>query len=208
MDSVFFQSVLIRPTRIMGVQLRPFSAYHALVLLHFDSPFLTGREATQTDIVVALCILSQGIEDKLSRFIKFDTSKLYRFYWLMKMLFASKSKMQDVRDALISHMVCYFEQPEIWSKKGSDNRSHVPWPFLIVATVLQRFHGLTENEVWDMGISRAACYRACFAESVGDKLVDEQGVEGQHKRWVNSPVADTCKTLTEFLEWEKKQDGS
>ena len=205
MDSVFFRSVLIQPTRIMGVQLRPFSAYHALVLMQFDSPFMSGGYRSTGDLVRAICILSEGVDDGLKNFLRLENSKVYKWYWLCKMAFASKRRVELAIDMMDRHLHAYWDQPDIWCKDGI-KKSSVPWPFRVVSTILQNFN-IPEIDAWDMGLSKASCYRACYAEDCGVDVLDELGIEGKHKRWVTSPNYAEFPTLTAFLEWEKKQNG-
>ena len=204
-DSVFFKSVLIQPTRILGVQLRPFSAYHALVLMQFDSPFMTNGYRSAGDLISALCILSEGIGDGLNRFLRFERSRVYKWYWLCKMLFASKKDIDAAIDRLDLHLQAYWDQPDIWCKEGI-KKSSVPWPFRVVSTILQNFN-IPEVEAWDMGLSKMSCYRACYAEDCGVDVLDEFGVEGQHKRWIKAPNYADFNTLEVYLEWEKQQNG-
>jgi len=204
-NSVFFKSVLIQPTRILGVQLRPFSAYHALVLMQFDSPFMFQGEPDNGDLIFALCVLSEGIGDKLKKAQSLEHSLLRRLYWMIKLLFTRKAVIDDAVDGIHEHLQGYSKYPDIWCKEGIKNSS-IPWPFRVIGTIWKNFN-VSETEAWDMGLSRAACYRACYAEDCGIDVLDEFGIEGQHKRWVTAPNYADFNTLSEYLEWEKQQDG-
>jgi hypothetical protein len=196
-NSVYFQSVLMTPPRIMGVQLRPFSAYHALVLLQFDSPFmLAGGKPDVGDLIFALNVLSYGYEDGL------EDIKAYRLKWFIRMLFTKQATIDKAIADIDAHIDGYAEYPEIWASKD-DKSSAVPWPFRVTATILRRYRGFSEAQAWDMGLCKASCYRACYVEDCGGDLHDEQGIEGQHKRWIKSPDYAKYNTLAEFLEAEK-----
>jgi hypothetical protein len=202
MNSLFFKSVLIQPPKIMGVQLRPFSAYHALVLMQFDNPFISREPVSNSDIAAALTIMSQGVNDKLSRFMALENSKIYRAYWLCKLFLSGDKKLELVIADIRAHIGGYTDLPEIresWSGKSSGKGSGVPWPFRIAATVWKNFP-CKENDAWDMPLNKAACFRACHAEDCGMQVADELGVEGMWKQWQSDPQSDKYATLEEYLK--------
>lgn len=196
MDSVFFQSVLISPVRIMGVKLRPFSAFHALLLLQFDSPFMReARDAKLGDLIFALNVLSSEWGDDVKKMVKCSLG-LY-----LRLVFARKKTISQAMQKIGAHIDGYAECPEIWSK-GDGKSSGVPWPFRIAATIIRHFPAFTEADGWNMGLSKAAGYRACFAEECGHDVFNEWSIEGRHKRWIKSKNYSKYSTLKEFEEGE------
>lgn len=210
MDSLFFKSVLMQPPRIMGVKLRPFSCYHALVMMQFDSPFLMDGSVDAGDIAAALCIMSEGYDDDLRRLMRLENSFIYRSYWFVKLFFCSRKTLERVTAEIRAHIRGYSDVPELrsgWADKSSkSDASGVPWPFRVAATVWKNFK-CSESAAWDMALSKAACFRACHAEDCGMTVKSEAGIEGAWHRWQNSPDCEKYETLEEFLEAERINNG-
>lgn len=183
--------------------MQPFSAYHALCLMQFDSPFIfAGDEPGLGDIAQALCIMAEGFDDHLKKTLRLCNSTPYSLRWSWRLWLMGKKKRQAVIDQINKHIEFYGKYPKLWSANG-EKGSGVPWPFL-VAGLIWRSYKCTEAEAWDMGLIRASCYRALVAEENGLDIVDEQGLEGVTIEWLNAPNKDDFKTVKEYIAWKEK----
>ncbi len=169
MHNVFAQSVLVSPPIVLGRQMRHFSAFHALLLLLFDSPFFKSGIATRDDVIFAIWIC--GTEFRTGAESLFGSGMITDAEEWGKSV-GEWEFDQTIKDFRI-YLADYLLFPSIWQQKGG-KQSNIPWPFKLVCTILQNFSGFNEVEVWNMPLSRAACYRAAFAEDVGAELVSEK----------------------------------
>jgi len=203
MKSDFYQNILIEPPVIFGFQLRDFSAYHALVLSHFDSPFMTeGADVTGGDLLFALFVMRSSFNEGLDEWYKFNRSYFRKLYMQLKMAF-KPSATEDAIDDVYAHMDGYTHAPEIWHSDHS-SQSAVPWPFRIASTIWFATN-CKQAEAWDMGIGRATCYQACICEDNG--LNVKTDFEALHEEWITHPVqSKKCKTFKEFMEWKNGND--
>jgi len=186
MDSVFFQSMLVQPPKILGRQLHHFSSYHALLLMLLDNPFFIGGRPTRNDAIELIWICGMEYQDG-SQSIFDDRIVKDAFKWGKKTgVFDTDQVIEDVSIYLADYMAF----PRLWSKEIGVRESHVPVPFRIVATVLSGYPSFTEAEVWNMPMIRAACYRACVAEDNGMEVVSAS----------TNNIIDTLKE--QGLEWK------
>ena len=87
---VFGKALFATPPTIAGVQLQPFSAYHAQALMELDSPFIMGgREPTAGETAVALTVCSCTRADGLGRVAELLGSNWQRMRWNVKWMFRS-----------------------------------------------------------------------------------------------------------------------
>ncbi len=171
MDSAFFQSVLVQPAEVLGKRLHPFSCYHALVLAHFDSPFLIGGEASRQELIFAVWVCTTRFEDGPA-LLQSDDALKGAMEW-GKSFAKTEPDFEQGRDDFQTYLKNYMRFPQLWTKKGQGKPSGVPWPFRIAATVWAHFD-VTEAEAWNMGLNKAASYRACVAEDNGMEVVSER----------------------------------
>lgn len=170
MDSVFFQAMLVQPAVILGRQLKPFSAWHMLVLLQFDSPLLLDdlQHATPEAVIFALYVCGLSFGDGGEAIMRPDTFLKDAEAW------GRRLEDPDIAQAAIDFRTYrhnYARLPQLWSQEGKTSQSSIPMPFKMVATVLSRVSGISELAAWDMPLNRLACYRASVAEDNGIDVV-------------------------------------
>jgi hypothetical protein len=189
----------------MGVQLRPFSVYHAMLLSHFDSPFLDGgASADSDDLLLALLLLCDGVEDGLKAYKLYHSSRWAKLIWFMRFAKIKFPAIQHEIDKMRKHIDTYVTIPEVYTSGSKAGDSDIPWPFKVASTLIRVF-GFSEQDAWNMGVARAASYRVAYAEDNGVKIVNEDpnSVEAQHRRWIAAENSEDFATLNEYLEWER-----
>jgi len=203
MKSDFYQNILIEPPDIFGFQLRDFSAYHALVLLHFDSPFMkTGVDIDEADLLFALFVMRSNFSEGLDAWHEFNRNPISKLLMQIKMVCSHKA-VEDAIDDVQAHIDGYTHAPEVWHSDAS-TQSAVPWPFRIASTIMFATN-CEESHAWDMGIGRASCYQACICEDNG--LNVKTDFESLHEEWITHPIqSKKCTTLKQFMEWKYGND--
>ncbi len=169
MDSLWHKAVLIRPSRIAGIELKPFSSWHMLCLEQLDSPFINGEtsELEAGDIITFLLVCSQGFADQGQALVDFYNSRWIRVRWWLKIFFMNFGR---VCHEIIQYRDGQGEQPDFWRKEGDTLRnSGVPGSFLSPATLMMQY-GMREAVAWDMAWSKAHCYKAVYLETEGANI--------------------------------------
>lgn len=202
MDNVFYKSILVQPPVIMGIQLRPFSSFHALKLEQFGNAIATGATIEEADIIQAVEICRDGWNDKCRHLELFHRSALHRAGWVFKVM---RHDMDQARADLIEHTKTYTTYPGVWTDKSKKKYSGIPWQFKTPSQLMSHFK-LSEQEAWDMPISRAYCYLSNISENCGAEVVSQDALD--IREWQNSEVADEIKDLEEYREWRKRKNGS
>jgi len=181
MDSVFFQSILVRPPVIMGRKLRPFSLFHALVLMQFDSSHLNGQKVTIDELVfsVFVCGLEypQGVDYIFSIKAIKDCAKWGK---KSKKKYDYSESFEEFRQYLLDYMRfpgIYETTSASGQSLNAPKKSNIPWPFKVAADIMNKYPGFTEKEVWNMPVIKASTYRAHIAEDNGWELENEEITE-------------------------------
>jgi len=155
----FLQSVFVQPPVVLESQLQPFSAYHAAAMMILGSPFMDGGTVTREDLVLAVYVCSRGFEDGPAHLFPLDADEVSQ----CAHDFDFAAEMALFEEYMGDHM----SFPDVFQPKGGGKQSGIPWPFYAVATVLQGMGGISEQEAWDMPISRLVGYKAAIAEQAG-----------------------------------------
>jgi len=200
-NSIFFKSVLVQPPVILGVQLKPFSPYHALTMAQFDNAFVTGRDIEVHDIVQAVMICRDEYEDKCFHLEKFHCSALYRFWWTVRLYFLDVD--QALKD-LLAHTKTYTTYPSVWRESGKKTHSGIPWQFKVVAQLLSNY-SFSERAAWNMGVDRAFCYLANISENSGSEVKSQDAMD--LCEWRDSEHAEDM-TFDEWREWRMGENGN
>ena len=177
MDKRFLHAAAVQSApRLIGVQLRPFSLWHAACLMLLDSPYIAvGREPDDGDFLSALMVCADGRDDALSSWRQLERSRIRRFVLSFRLAMAGDRARQAFSDWLLAQIAAL---PEVYRDPGSAHTSAVPWPFHVVVALLSRFHHFRgEAEAWDTPAATAICYVTALAEWTGAKVVDPEDDE-------------------------------
>jgi hypothetical protein len=160
MQGAFVQALTYRPPSVLGRQLRPFSAWHGLVLDAAGNAFVGGGIPGLEDTVFAAWVCSLGFADGIEAFTdQRRVSKWGRRYGPESVARA----VPVLRDHILAGVRC----PEYW-QDGSGKPLRAPY-WWHLATFARVQLGMSEAAAWDAPVSRLACYRACAAEGEGWK---------------------------------------
>lgn len=172
--SVFDRSIIAGNARIGGVELRCFSAFHALALMTVDSPYITRRRLpSKGDTTVALTICALTRSDGIGAVEQSLASFSWRWYWLWH-------NHTKISDQLFDYIANSVEFPRVWEspkeKKGSN--SGAPWPYYLVNTIARHIPCIKYDSLWDMPIAELICHKAIIAEDNGAFQIAENDIAG------------------------------
>ena len=174
---VFGQSILSTPPIIGGVQLRSFSAFHALALLELDSPYITGeRDPSYGETTAALMVCASQRVDGLRRVAGYSRLRWW-LYWAVH-------DHAKIGNALADHIQESVQCPRVWRESGevSAKRTGASWPFYVVSVVAQHINGMRYADIWDMPLSELVCHKAIIGECNGDTEIAEAEIENIEAR--------------------------
>jgi hypothetical protein len=138
-----------------------------------DSPYLTeGKSVGVGDLAAGLAICSDGYDDKMATMLNMSNSKVERLKWWWKWHRARGIQTEEAFEEWHRYLEVFFDAPSIWSDAKGKN-SGALWPFYVVTTLLVNIGSLTEQEAWDMPLTRAFCYKAVIAENNGAKIAED-----------------------------------
>ena len=164
----FHKSLYLKPGKILGVALAPFSAFQASVLSLMESPFIEGGYPEWGDIITALLVFQSNREDGLEKCLRFQNSKVYRAYWWCRLLLCNTDK---VAYKINSHIEAYLEYPEVeqsLSKRGES--AGAPWWYYMVSLMWQET-GVSLDDLWDMPLCELSCHKAIHDELHGGSKI-------------------------------------
>ena len=175
---VFGQSILATPPRIGGVQLRVFSAFHALALLELDSPYVTGedRDPSYGETVAALMVCASQRADGFRKAASWSRVKWW-LYWLTH-------DHATVANALADHIGASAQCPKVWveSKEVAAKTTGAAWPFYVVSIAAQHLHGIDYGQIWDMPLGELMCHKAIISECNGGPQIAENELANIERR--------------------------
>jgi hypothetical protein len=165
----FGQSLFATPPHIGGVQLNPFSAYHAQALLELDSPLLEGKGTpTRGDVATALIVCGGKRADGLGRVVDAMGSPWQRLRWNLRFL---RNNWIQAGNDLVDHIIASTKGPETWDAIGAgggkDAITGADWPFYVVSIMAQNFPTMDYEALWDMPLQELFCHKVILAEVNG-----------------------------------------
>ena len=171
--SVFGQALFATPPRIGGVQLRAFSAFHALALMELDSPYMRdGQEPTEGETAAAVIVCSLTRADGLEALRKRINSPLSRLRWGAYWLTHDHA---ETGNELAQHIAASIRYPEVWHDTGDGEAGSTgaSWPYYVVSVIAQHLHGVAYDALWDMPLVELNCHKAIITECNGDAQIAE-----------------------------------
>jgi len=176
----WFQSLMVQPPRICGLQIRPFSLIHEYTLRKLKSPYAVGGAPNVGDLLLALQICARdyrGIVRLMAG--DFKPGKAILWAWWIKRRYGGFDTAQR---SFLKYMANYSELPEhlelveVNGQKvpsGVGESVRAPWEFHLVRTLCHSYR-MNHEEAWNCPLSLAKCDFDCWSESNGDKtLVSE-----------------------------------
>lgn len=163
MQDAYWKAFLAEPVTVLGVQLRPFSLGHSLLLDVYESPFCKGGAVTLTELVFAVWICSRKFQDAIDDIHKDQFDKECR-RWGRKCRRADFNREMEVFDQYVSeHSQC----PRRWDTPGKKSGGpRVPWQLAMFWNLCR---GQIDESLWDLPLGRAIVYSATRLTSEGDQ---------------------------------------
>jgi hypothetical protein len=172
-DERYAEAVLHVPGghRVLGVRLRPFSAWHRTVLEYVDSPVMTGGEVGPADLRLAVEVCRRGFP---------DMPCAPRGLWAR--LCAESRAMKDARNrrfaqeraAFSAYLGDYVSMPVIMCNGGKGKVESAVIPDIdqtLMDVAVYRFYtGCPRNEPWDLPIGELGWMNAAIARTQGVQL--------------------------------------
>lgn len=159
-----FASIMVEPPRVrcLGVQLRPFSLGHALVLRHLGNSFIT-ETPTAADLPVAALVCAHGWRENVRKLRK--PRRLVRLMRLWGWLTRKMNKGEEAR-ALHAYISEQMELPEMKRERGSGVRYLVSeWETRLFMHL--RAMGYDDEQALDMPLARAQLFMVAKLEEDG-----------------------------------------
>lgn len=185
-DEKFLQAVLIRPPKVLGLQLRPYCAGHALVLDALGNPFVTpGADWTIEALGIAVLVCSLTFEQCKQMLIprgrgdRFALSTRFALWRLGRRAWRRRKTIEHEMQTFVDYLMDYQEMPDYWDSKGGS--LNAPWPFAAVIGVVMALKGaVSVADAWNMPLSEAVYYGATVGDLLGDDALmsvrDKQGL--------------------------------
>lgn len=174
---VFEASLMMRPARIAGFQLAPYSAWHDFILERLDNDIRADRPPTLSDIYCALWILSHGRRDGLRMVEKIKTSKLSRALWIARL---APYGIAQVAQDLSTHIHAYDGYPDVWMPMRKEDqttrKTAMPVQWFLVLYVAHHT-SRSPDECWDMPINQLATEKAIIDEFNGGPEIASGGAD-------------------------------
>jgi len=164
-DSEFSRALFVRPGRIAGLRLRPFSLWHSFALDFLDSPFVGGSDpCTLGHCLAALPVLASDYASGLP-----FPSAIARFRLALRITASGTERTVAAIDA---HIAAYSGYPETWKKPaaGPSSRSGAPWQWYVVAVLMQDY-SMTLADAWNTPCIAAAVLKAIAVERTGGDAI-------------------------------------
>lgn len=165
LDEIFASAYIdnSKKHRILGVQLKPFCAWHLWLLQAIDSPFLRTGEVTPFDLRVALGICR----------LHYRKSKVKKAWWPM----ITQKQFQGCVARFMAYIADYLNRPEYniitpEPYPGSKPPRQTAPPPEIIMLVFDAAHGARVPlvEAWNMPIGEAYIAQAMFMRQQGAQL--------------------------------------
>lgn len=173
MDNAFFRALFVKPIRIMGRELLPFSIVHHYVLRKLNSPFLCGGQLAPPELFSAINICSMTYDQlKRTNIGTYGISVWKNRRWAKSWARKLKGNYDVAYESVNTWISDNTRQPEHRiSKSSSAYNVNVPIEYHLVRVLMA---GNVSGCLWDYPYLLAICHAEAVAESNGvDTLVSE-----------------------------------
>ena len=173
----WFQGLFVKPPVIMGVQMKPFSIIHAVILRQMDSPYCAvGGRPDRGDLLAALMVCSRTYRE-IGRDIAPDYSKAKMMWMWLRSL---------GRDLVLANRQFNVYLDDFTSvpghgpstKPGKPCKAMAEWHMV---RVLCSEYNKQLDDAWDYPYGAARCACDCYGEANGNKTLDGPEVDAAIK---------------------------
>jgi len=220
LDEKFVQALMLRPPKVLGVQLRPYCAGHALLLDALGNSFVTpGADWSLEDLGVAVLVCSRSFEAGRRLVVPRGRGdrlpvRTRLLLWLLGWRARRRAKfIEHEIAAFAAYLEDYQQMPDYWgAQAGSLN---APWPYsAAVGTVIALKGAVSLAEAWNLPLSESVFYAATVADLYGDDGLmsqrDKAGLaavrDGSWRRPARGETTD-CRLQAADSDAPGKADG-
>ena len=186
--SAWFQALFVAPPRICGVQLRPYSIGHERILIEIGSPYATGEEPTDSDLLAAIQICGRTLAGCQQLIAGGPTRRLRR--WGVRW---TRYGLATAHKSFRTYLDDYLRAPA-HEKTGNETpcNADVYWHYARILCDCYGFDFFADprnpaNSAWDCPKPVAVCCADAWGESQGvkglvsdaDERIADTVVEGQ-----------------------------
>ena len=166
-SEVWFQELFVKPPRICGQQLKPYSVHHSFLLRNLGNPLIVGGEVTDNDLLSAILICS--LSHEASQDLIYNPKSIrwgwWLFYWSLK-------DLTIARESFIQYVSEYLTVPEHWKKETGSDGDEIAAPFeMHLVLALCSKYNCSLSEAWNFPLALARCYYDVWAENEGDTTI-------------------------------------
>lgn len=157
MDEFFHSAFCVRPPRVLGMQLKPFSLGHWVVLEHLGSTWLEqGATITKPCLIQAVWVCSRLATD-----IGDEHPRLTARIWRNLVRRAKRCDFEAEKTVFDCYLSSYARRPEVWTSGDGAGRIGSPAPYAIAWAMMQYGHQ-NYKDAWNMPVCMAnALYSVC-----------------------------------------------
>jgi len=175
----YFKAAVPDPWTILGLNLRPFSAGHLILLHRIESAFVAGGPINLDDLALSVLICSKTFEDGCALFNDLELNT-FLVQWHEKLVEGGGLDFEEKVARFTEYMAEGQKCPGYIYKDGASEIGDVPTVQFVKAFVMSRMT-MTESEflnrpwalsVWDFLTLQAqgGSVRLCGSETVDDAL--------------------------------------
>jgi hypothetical protein len=167
--SPWFQALMVTPPTICGVQLRPFSIGHEMILSELASPYAVGGPVTDADLLLALQLCSRTVAE-CREFMAGHRSGLAWWSWKW-----TRRGLATAHKSFRTYLDDYGNLPALVQTADGSTRHLDASPYWHMARLLCEHYGADLATVWDTAKPIAICAIDAWAESQGTATVASEG---------------------------------
>lgn len=173
MNDAYARAPMMTPPRLMGVQLRPYSAWHIHVLCLLGNPVVIGGRVSLAHAVQVLLVCADEWHADQRRNLRtyraFMRPGLTRARMWLRALFCNEQRLiEDV----IGYTSAYLQGPTYWQSSEGDGRvSRIPVPCRVVGCLIAGTT-VSETRAWNMPFTLALAYKSVNDEMMGARIAD------------------------------------
>ena len=173
----YYDSFLLDPPVIMGLQMLPLTLGHTVLLESIDCPFYTAtkKEVTNQDLIISAIICSKPWQEVKKMITSKDESLINdALEWGKN----ADCNWAEASRMFTQYLIDYIQGPEYWKTSGENKK--LSWQH-VVAWCLQHYGGYTKEQAWNEPVCDALWNYAAIGmiNGGGENLVGESDREMQ-----------------------------
>lgn len=185
---VFERAALIRPGRIGGYRLQPYTLWHSWLLYCLRSPYYLGGEPTVESTAVALLVCTARWPNGLRQIERFYSSRMYRIMCYFRLFICQHERVLKELD---NHISAYSQSPHCGVRISRDSGASIllgsPYEWNAVR-LLMCTYGMRLEEAWNTPKIVAGCLKVMADEVDGGPPVGWRSDLCAYRDRIETPV--------------------